>query len=260
MATKKTTKKSTTPKAPKYSAPDTQKIAYNPRTTAELQKQAGAIYDPLYRNELTAVGDQYRQAEQGLSANLLKRGLGRSSYAGNMSANLGVKKAGDVADLANKRSSNIAGMVSQYSQADIDRGLNMRQYNNTLASQNAAALNQFNMGMYGSQMDYDMATRNLNMNREQFNRTMGFNREQFDYQKDQNKRTSGGGGSRGGGGSYRRTSGSSGGSSGGATKKTSNTNLAANQKKYDLWNLYAGKAVSGKGSNADAYSLMRGYY
>jgi len=148
---------------PKYVAPKVTYQTFTPRTDTQLRQQAEGVYKTGYNQQLADLAEQYRQAGQNLNASLLRRGLGRSSYAGDMETYLSNEQVNAKNTLASEFNQNVANLINQYRQEDKTQLLNVTQANNALAAQLAAAQNEYNKAL----AQYNLALAQFNEQKKQ---------------------------------------------------------------------------------------------
>lgn len=106
-------------------------------TTEELQKEAEAIYNPIYEQRAQAIRQAIEQAKSNISNQMLSRGLARSSYAVDKIAEVEAQGQKQLEQLDQERRAQIANYIAQQRENAINRAMQAQQYNAELSARNA---------------------------------------------------------------------------------------------------------------------------
>ncbi|WAM35887.1 hypothetical protein [Caldicellulosiruptor acetigenus] len=106
-------------------------------STEELQKEAEAIYNPIYNQRAQEIKQAIEQAKSNVSNQMLSRGLARSSYAVDKIAEVEAQGQKQLEQLDEERRAQIANYIAQQREKAIERAMQAQQYNAELPYRNA---------------------------------------------------------------------------------------------------------------------------
>ena len=106
-------------------------------STEELQKEAEAIYNPIYNQRAQEIRQAIEQAKSNVSNQMLSRGLARSSYAVDKIAEVEAQGQKQLEQLDEERRAQIANYIAQQREKAIERAMQAQQYNAELTYRNA---------------------------------------------------------------------------------------------------------------------------
>lgn len=270
---------------------------YTALTESEILSQARSSYDPIYNAEvegLTQGAEQYylaleqqlaglgtsydRQrgdtakayatAESEAANNMLKRGMGRSSYGSQITANIATEGAQAQADInaaQTEQESNLLEQKTLYgkqlsqslTRLSADYETNITNYANELRNQERER--EIAAKQYGNQLAlslYDAATSQAQWeaqfaeSQRQFNEQLAQNQQQFDAQMAAASASSGGGGGSGGGSNK-------GSNTGGGTGSSGLTDFLDTLSGYDPSNILKSNIVDIAGQMLDAPKVVK---